>query len=179
MSPTQTAYLDERTDERRRKRVAALKITLAGGAILAVGAAATSAAWTDQAWFAAPAAGASFELQGRGFGGEFVDADEGDAIAIPARELADLVPGDSRSFEIDVKNAGSVPMTVEAEARWAASGTGFDGAPQVALSGVPAGAFAADDTATVTVEVTVPDDWPVTNQERSQELSIVFTGTSV
>lgn len=169
----------DRDEERRRKRAAALKIALAGGAILAVGAAATSAAWTDQAWFSTEAAGASFELQGSYGGGTFEDADEGDAITIPASQLADLVPGDSRSFEIQVKNAGGVPMSVEAEATWVASGAGFVGAPTVDLAGVPAATLAADATATVTVEVTVPDDWDAANQERSQELEIVFTGTSV
>ena len=49
-------------DERKRKRAAIIKFSLAGAAVLGIGAAATSAGWTDDAWFSASASAVATEM---------------------------------------------------------------------------------------------------------------------
>ncbi|MCR6688213.1 hypothetical protein [Cellulomonas sp.] len=172
----------DRQDERKRKRAAIIKFSLAGAALLGIGAAATSAAWTDQAWFSASASGATFELQGKNFASPatFVDADDASAkIVIPSAELAQLVPGATRTLTLTIKNSGSVEQAVTEAHTWLAGAGTFVAAPTVAVAGVPAGTLAAGAEATVTVTVTTPSDWAVGNQGKSQDLQLVFTGTSV
>ena len=57
MTTTTTTARPDATerDERKRKRAAIIKFSLAGAAVLGIGAAATSAGWTDNAWFSADA----------------------------------------------------------------------------------------------------------------------------
>ena len=172
----------DRKDERKRKRGAIIKLSLAGAALLGIAAAATSAAWTDQAWFSASATGATFELQGKNFATTpaYVDADDETAtIVVPAAQLVNLVPGSSRSFELSIKNSGSVGMTVAEAHSWATSSTPFAAAPTVTVTGVPAGTLASGADATITVVVSTPTGWADTNQGKTQDLVLTFTGTSV
>lgn len=107
-----TATVAEEREERRRKRAAIVKFSLAGAAVLGIGAAATSASWTDDAWFLASgsAAGSSddfIELQGSNDGSTWIDADDaGGAVSVPlnAAEFADMFPGETRTTSIYIKN---------------------------------------------------------------------------
>jgi predicted ribosomally synthesized peptide with SipW-like signal peptide len=56
--------VDQDQERKRKKRGAIVKLSLAGVALLGIGAAATSAAWTDDAWFKGTATAASVNLQG-------------------------------------------------------------------------------------------------------------------
>ena len=51
MTTTNAADAADRQDERKRKRGAVIKFSLAGAALLGIAAAATSAQWSDDAWF--------------------------------------------------------------------------------------------------------------------------------
>jgi len=53
------------TTDRRARRATLTKLALAAVAVLGVGAALTSAAWTDDAWFSAAATAGEVELEGR------------------------------------------------------------------------------------------------------------------
>lgn len=179
---TTTTPAPETAERKKRKRAAIIKFSLAGAALLGIGAAATSAAWTDQAWFQASATGATFELQGQNFNTTptYVDADDASGtIVVPASSLANLVAGDTRTLTLKIKNSGSVGMTVTQANTWVSGATNFTATPTVAVAGVPAGTFAAGAEATVTVTVSTPANWAVTNQGKAQDLQLTFTGTSL
>src|SRR3954451_14063274 len=103
------------TDRRRRRRTI-LKFSLAAVALLGIGAAATSSAWTDDAWFSATASAASVELEGSLTpGGPYTAADVvGSAIVIPATTFANMVPGEVRTVTVYLHNASTVPLAVPA-----------------------------------------------------------------
>lgn len=183
---TTTTPAPETAERKKRKRAAIIKFSLAGAALLGIGAAATSAAWTDQAWFQASATGATFELQGQDFAATptYQDADgtgQNGVITVPPQTLANLVADDKRTLSLKIKNSGSVPMTLTQSSSWVAgsAATNFTSAPVVTVSGVPSGPFAAGAEATVTVTVTTPDAWDVSNQGKLQSLQLTFTGTSI
>jgi len=179
---TTTTPAPEAAERKKRKRAAIVKISLAGAALLGIGAAATSAAWSDQAWFQASATGATFELQGQNFATTptYVDADDtAGTIVVPASSLANLVAGDTRTLTLKIKNTGSVGMTVAQANSWVSGGTNFTTAPTVAVTGVPAGTLAANTEATVTVTVSTPSSWATSNQGKAQDLQLTFTGTSL
>ena len=105
MATTPTDRRD--ADERKRKRAAIVKFSLAGAAVLGIGAAATSALWTDDAWFAAEASAVdpstAIDLQGAYVGttatpqdSDFATADDEpgtgtDFVTIPAEVFADAL----------------------------------------------------------------------------------------
>lgn len=122
-------------DERKRKRAAIIKFSLAGAAVLGIGAAATSAGWTDDAWFGAGASAVdpdtaidlrgAFVADGTPADGDFITADDApgtgdDVVVIPAEVFADLTAGDSITVPVWIKNMGTsdlviAPPTLETE----------------------------------------------------------------
>jgi len=182
---TSTPATQSADERKKRKRGAILKFSLAGGALLGIAAAATSAAWTDNAWFTATATGATFELQGLNFAStpSYEDADADGttaAIVIPDEKLKNLVPGSTRTFTLNIKNAGTVDQTIAKNYEWrsASPANDFAAAPTVAITGTPNDLHAGTN-ADITVTVTTPSDWSSANQSKSESLAIVFTGTSV
>jgi len=108
----------QRTEQRSRRS----RVALAALAFLGIGAALTTAAWTDQVWFQAEAEAATFNLQGStspddGWG-EY--ATQGDALVIPldASGFGDIVPhAGPLTTEVFVKNASSVPTTISVDTK--------------------------------------------------------------
>ena len=147
-----------RVRKRRRKRAAIVKFSLAGAAVLGIGAAATTAVWTNDAWFSATAAAVdpatAINLQGA-FNADapgtepttgFTAADDDSAaIAIPSTVFADLVAGDTISTTVWLKNAGTSALQI-AEPRLV-----VDGATYTIDNPAAAGLFAEDGA---TLEVT-------------------------
>ena len=110
------------------------RIALGGLALLGIGAAITTAAWTDNVWLQAEANAASFNLQGSlsatGDWGEY--AAEGEALRIPidTSQFRGILPNTEVSTEVYVRNDSSVPATISVDT-------------------IPTGAlFAADSTVT-------------------------------
>ncbi|MDM7830492.1 hypothetical protein [Cellulomonas edaphi] len=170
------------TDRKKRKRGAIIKLSLAGAALLGIGAAATSAYWTNDAWFSATATGATIDLQGENFAATpaFVSADDSaSSIVIPAAQLQNLVQGEKRTFTLKIKNVSSVPLDIATTSAWVAAGASdFTTAPTVAFTGAPTSLAANSAATTVTVTVTTPTTWASTNQGKSQAVRITFTGTA-
>ena len=126
MATTPTDRRD--ADERKRKRAAIVKFSLAGAAVLGIGAAATSALWTDDAWFAAEASAVdpstAIDLQGAYVGttatpqdSDFATADDEpgtgtDFVTIPAEVFADLTAGDSITVPVWIKNMGTSDLVI-------------------------------------------------------------------
>jgi hypothetical protein len=151
-----------RNDNAGRNRKIA-KFGLAGIAIIGVGAGLTSAAWTDNVWFAGTAESAAFELQGYDpVLGDWVDADEsGVAIQIPATELDNVAPGESDSYTVYVRNNGTVDLTV-LSANPTTSNTGIFGGtdPAVVTADTSAiGVLAPGAQGSFDVVVTGDIDW--------------------
>lgn len=173
------------TTDKRKKRGTAIKFALAAIALTGIGAAATSAAWSDDAWFSASATAATVELQGSLSGTTgFVNADDAaTAIAIPTNTFQNLTPNQVRTVKVYVKNTSSVPLTV---APTLTPGGALFAAPKpatatIALTG-PAGTLAVDGIAEYTVTVTGAD-WTnstadLAYQGVSGSLTVKFTGTT-
>ncbi|MCD4523980.1 hypothetical protein [Nocardioides sp. cx-173] len=183
MSTTATdVAATEQERDKRRRRGAIVRFGLAGVAVLGVGAALTSATWTDDAWFAGSASAVEkVELQASVDGGNtWFDADTVDnAVAIPASAFENLNQGADESIALQLKNASSVPLTL-GKGVLTTDGALFDGdAPASATIHDPS-TFELDAGATDTVilQVTTPDDWPEEYQGAEGTLTLQFTGES-
>ncbi|MBO3096288.1 hypothetical protein [Cellulomonas dongxiuzhuiae] len=168
--------------EKRRRGGAFLRVGLAGVAVLGIGAAATSAAWTDQAWFAGSASAVTVELQGSLDGETWIDADTSDAgvaVEIPSETFDGMNEGDSTELTLHLRNDGSVPLTL-GDGTVAVTGTMFSGpAAASATVSAPTGLkLEPEGETTVTLEVTTPDEWPVEYQGSTGDLTVVFTAQS-
>lgn len=171
-------------DTKRRRKIA--KFALAGVAVLGVGAALTSAAWTDDVFFAADATSGTFDLQGSLDGTNWFDVANVDdttaidPIQIPAATFENLAPGDVRLVTLHLQNAGSVPIALGAPVV-TENGALFDDLG--ANVGVTVGAYGASTLAagaatTFTVTLTVPD-WTNTDYTNlTGDILVAVTGTS-
>ena len=171
------------TDTRRRRKIA--KFALAGVAVLGVGAALTSAAWTDDVFFAADATSGTFDLQGSLDGTNWFDVATVDdtattPIQIPASAFDNLAPNDVRVVTLHLQNAGSVPITLGTPVV-TENGALFDDLG--ANVGVAVGAYgsptlAVGATTTFTVTLTAPD-WTNTDYTNlTGDILVAVTGTS-
>ncbi|WP_062378656.1 hypothetical protein [Demequina pelophila] len=183
------------------KRRTALKITLAGIAVVGIGAVATSAAWTDTVLFVADASAATFDLQGSADGGvSWEDANDDEAsdtsgvVVIDVAEFEDLLPGEVRQFDVLLRNAGSTEITL-ATPGVTLVGDLFDGTldltasdaddpADVAVTDTDGVVLAAYDASTgvyaeyaATVTVTAPD-WDRSYVGATGSFFLSFTGTA-
>lgn len=162
-------------EPRKDKKRAIIAFALAALAIGGIGAAATSAAWTDNVFFSADAQAATFNLQGSIDGKVWAEGGEDAKIQIPAAKLANLLPGETRTISLHVKNDSTVnaalTSTVQfADATFAANPTATveDLAPTL-VSG------ATDEFQLV---VKAPADWAATNQGKSATIVVTIAGTA-
>lgn len=167
-------------DDRRKKRAGVLKLGLAGLAVLGIGAAATSAAWSDDAWFTANAEAVTVQLQGSLNGTTWTDADtQGSAVAIPAHVFGELNQGANESVTLHLRNHGDVDLTLETPGV-TTSGAIFAGAAGADVSVGTPGATLLEpgDTTTVVVTVTTDEEWPESFQGTTGTITLTFTGQS-
>ena len=167
---------------RTRRRRYFLPIALAAVGVLGIGAAVTTAAWTDQVWFAAEAKAADFNLQGSLLeAGPFDEYEsQGTALAIPisTSNFGDLVPSDTaRTLDVYVKNAGTVDATLSLTS----SGTGA--LFTTAGSTVTVSAIASDtdlapgEVTKVTITLT-PGQMPAALENTSGTVLVTVTGST-
>jgi len=178
---TATTRTASTATERKRRRRTAVRISFAAVALLGIGAAATSAAWTDDAWFSATASGASIELQGSLDGTTWTDADtSATAVTIPAATFANLGQGASKTVTIQIKNSSTVPVTVAQTVTPSGnvfvSGTGYT-TPATITTDFSAGTLAAGATKSIVVTVTTPPTWPSSYQGQTGSVTLTYTGT--
>lgn len=170
--PETTTRKDRREQGRKRPVAAFLLATLAVGGI---GAAVTSAAWTDNVFFAAPAAAATFDLQGSLDGTTWAQSDDQRSIAltVPAAQLANLLPGEKRDITLHVRNDGSVAAALTGSVEFSAST--FTTKPVVSVNGLaPSLAPAGTDAFTLTVQA--PADWDPSNQGKTGQIVVTVSG---
>ena len=91
------------------------KFALAGVAVLGVGAALTSAAWTDNVWFGAAASAGSVDLVGSTDRGNnwHQGNDSGASIPVDPTAFANMAPLESRVVTLSLRNNGSVPLELD------------------------------------------------------------------
>lgn len=166
-----------------KKRVAnrrnALKLGLAGIAVVGVGAALTSAAWTDNVFFQGDAHAATFNLQASlSATGPWVEASSASPITIPSTVFDKLVPGQTRTVDVYVINQSNVPATLTATPTITGDIAGT-GANQLTITAVPADAVLdASDSTTVAVKLTVPADWSDSYKGKSGTIKLTVEGKS-
>lgn len=154
---------------------------LAALAVGGIGAAATSAAWTDNTWFAAPASAATFDLQGSLDGTTWAQSDDADGVqlVVPASALSELLPGQTRAIDLWVRNQGSVNAALTSDITLTSST--FSDAPTSTISGLaaslaPAGNSGSSDK--FTLSLTTPADWSPVNQGATGTVIVTITATA-
>lgn len=173
-------------EERRSKKRPFIAFGLAALAVGGIGAAATSAAWTDNTWFSAPAASATFNLQGSLNGTTWVEGTQSTVdgvttfeLNVPADTFADLLPGQTRTVDLWVKNDSSVSAALTSTAAFA-SGATFADAPTVSLAGLAAtlAPQGATNTDQFQLTVTTPAEWSSANIGKSGTVVVTITATA-
>jgi hypothetical protein len=96
------------------------RLVLAGVAVVGIGAAVTTAVWTDNVFFTATATSSSFDLQGRAAGTIpwFDDGIPGDSDTVPivltSAQLSALSPGMTINVPFDLCNDGTTAGSITA-----------------------------------------------------------------
>jgi hypothetical protein len=172
----------QRRATRKNKGRTVVAGVLAVLAVTGIGAAATSAAWTDNVLFSAQAGAATFNLQGSLDGSTWKESDNANSIelVIPASQLANLLPGQTRNIDLYVKNTGSVSAALTGTAAFA-SGATFTTNPTASLSDLaatltPASGAGASDKFVLTIKA--PDDWATSNQGKTGTVVVTVSGTA-
>lgn len=186
---------DKDTRKSRAVRLGAVLLAVVG-----VTAAATSAGFSNDAWFAGSASSANVSLQGKLASDpeddwKAADTDAaGVAIAIPGDTFENMVDGETRTVQVDLKNAGSVDLDVAGEVK-TRTGTLLSDSGKTTVSVVINGAeedgtktlLANTGTATATITVTATN-WDATMQNQSaagdetnepNKLVVDFTGSAI
>jgi hypothetical protein len=144
----------------RRRKIT--KFALAGVAVLGVGAALTSAAWTDNVWFGGSASSGVVDLTGSttGQANSFVSSDgiagsDGVTLTIPNFVLA---PNTDNTKRVWVRNEGDLPVSITLDPQ--AAGPLFDslGATIDAVYNDADGVINPGQTVSIDVTVT-GGDW--------------------
>lgn len=153
------------TAARGQRRPLIIRLVLAAVAVLGIGAALTSAAWTDNVFFGADASAGSFNLQGSADSKTFDEHDSEDkaAVILPTDAFEGLSPGKKVTTSIWVRNAGTVDAVLEAP-EVKLDGKVFDPpepatveVTQVGGGAVAGHELAAGDTIELSVTLTTPD----------------------
>ena len=180
MSSSTAAHRDDSHRKSRAVRLGAILLAVVG-----VTAAATSAGFSNDAWFAAQASSASVSLQGKlETDTDWSDADtnaDGVVITIPEDTFKNMVPGDSREVTVDLRNAGSTDLELVAKQQATGdilSSTNTD----VTVTIAQTGSLKAGTDTTATITITPKEDvWNRTPdlQNETGTLTVGFTGTTV
>jgi hypothetical protein len=182
MTTTPDHDIEFETSGRRRKIT---KFALAGVAVLGVGAALTSAAWSDNVFFGGTSSAGDFELEGYDpTTGSWLPADTAGArIVLPAGILDEVGPGISDSYELRVRNNGDLPIQLETPVVTSQTGALFSGAEPAEIT---FGTYSDDvlenngDEATINVIVTGLTTWTGTEyQGASGNMIVQIQGSSV
>ena len=166
----------------RRRWGTRARLILAGVAVLGIGAAVTTAAWTDDVWFTADAEAGTVELSGSLNGTDFFPGEEGNLDLVVDLTATPLAPeAGPVSFQIWLQNDGNVPLTIGPPT---VTFTGDlescdpDATPTAVLTTVPDSLPAGDTSDPITVEISVPDDWDVACEGATGSIEIQVVGST-
>ena len=144
----------------RRRKIT--KFALAGVAVLGVGAALTSAAWSDNVFFGGDASTATLDLEGSADGVNWAEGDNaGLPITIP--ELENVGPGQTDTHTVYVRNKGSVDVYLNQISIDAGVGPLFQGVdPAIPTIGAISDVdriLGPGQSTSIVVQVTGDSDW--------------------
>lgn len=175
------------TQKRRNKRQPIIAFGLAVLAVGGIGAAATSAAWSDNTWFSAPAAAATFNLQGSLNGTDWSEGTKTIAngvttieLKVPADKFANLLPGQTRTVDLWVRNESSVSAALTSTVSFDQGAT-FTTNPtseivDLAPTLTPTSGAGAQDKFQLSVKT--PADWAQTNVGASGTVVVTVSATA-
>src|SRR4051794_30064681 len=182
------------SDTTPRSRRDALRLALAAVAVLGIGAAITTAVWTDNVFFSATSTASSYDLQGRaGTTGAWLDVGiPGDSdttpITLTSTQLSALSPSMSFDVPFQLCNLGSTGGTITAVSApvlggplFAAPGVG--GTVTATVTAPLVGAATPSDPTcatpvTGTLHVTTTAGFPFAAQGLAGTIAFNVTGTS-
>lgn len=160
MAMTLTPEHDYEAPAPSRRRTTT-KFALAGIAVLGVGAAFTSAAWTDDVFFGGTAEAGEVELQGSTDNVNFVDGDDANSIDLFIDDFV-IGPNSSETHRVWVMNDGDLAIrlaTVEANGTGALFSATGDTATVTAVSNDADGILQPGQRASIDVTVSGDADW--------------------
>jgi hypothetical protein len=179
-------------EETPKPKRTTLKLVLAGIAIVGVGAAITTAVWTDNVFFSATATASSFDLQGRQ-----ADPDAWQDVGIPGdsdttpitlstAELSALSPSETVTVPFELCNIGTTAGTVTAISTPVIAGDLFDAAGAEITATITAplvgAALPSDPTCAApvagTLQVVTTAAFPFAAQGTTGTITFTVTGTS-
>ncbi|MEN0127999.1 MAG: hypothetical protein AAGC49_01065 [Brevundimonas sp.] len=165
-----------------RRRSTVLKLVLAGGALVGIGAAATSAAaWTNTTYFSSATTSAAVSLQASlSSGSGWIAADtnaSGVALNISST-LTNLQPSTTKTVVVYLRNSGGSPVTVSTVTP-VKSGTLFTAPCTITATASALGTttLAVNGTTSTTVTVTTPAMTPAC-WNATGTLILQFVGTA-
>ncbi len=161
-----------RTKDRWRR---ALAVLLVGVSAVAVGIAVRQTAEaSDLATNARVQPGTALRLELPDVPGVVAAADH---VTLPSAVLDGLVPGDVRTFTVQVSNDADADVLVTSAFAWAPvpSGQGFVDEPEVRVEGVPP-QLGPGESVVATVRVSTPESWDAANRGRTGRLVVRFVG---
>lgn len=187
MSTGITVSSSDTSKDRKRKRAAIIKFGLAGAALLGIGLAATSAAWSDNAWFKADATAAKVILDASVDNGAPVHATDTSPVVI---DFGLLNQGEDITKTLVLTNAGTVPLKITSQNLVPGTTGIFAGVPGGVTSDDPAKVVVVDnkslvdiqldpgEAASIDVQLTTPSDWSNVYQGETGTVSVTFAATS-
>lgn len=162
---------------RDRRRAARAGLLALLGIALGVGTVtAATAAWTDQVWISDSIATGTADLEGSLDGTTWKDSSDAGAIELVLPAIADLRPGDTQTYEVQVRNTGT--LAADLTSTVTTSGALFGGTAPVdaVLSGLPA-TLAGGGSDTGTLTITAPAWTGSTHQGETGTVTVTITGT--
>lgn len=179
MSDITTQPATRRDSRKKNKRRPIVAFALATLAVGGVGAALTSAAWTDNVFFSASAAAATFDLEGSVDGGKTwsqSDAEGNITLKIDPSAYANLLPKQTRTVKLNVRNNGNVNAALTSTAVWTKDTT-FTENPTVAVGDLIT-TLTPSGTDEFTLTVTTTDAWNATNKGKTGSILVTVSGTA-
>ena len=175
---------------RRRRTSSVVRLALAGVAVIGIGAAITTAAWTDNVFFTASAEASSFDLQGAPLGaaadcaaatpyGDLGLPGDEVAINITTAELGALIPEEPVAVEFCLFNAGSVDGTLTLGTVAVTGDLGTSLLPADVAVALDATTIAAGAYVGGTMTVTPPASWTEAVFGDTGVITFMVTGDSV
>lgn len=140
----------------RRRKIT--KFALAGVAVLGVGAALTSAAWTDDVFFGGSASSGGIELEGSTDNVNFFVGDASDNVDLVIEEFV-IGPDSSDSKRVWVQNTGDLEIRLSTVTATGSGPLFTNGATVVAVSSDADGLLGPNQKARIDVTVTGNPAW--------------------
>lgn len=171
--------------DKNKKRVLWWRFGLAGLAVTGIGAAVTTAAWTDNVWFSAQADTQDFDLKGSIDGvtwHEGQTADSAIEFAVDPNVFSNIVPGGTYTTDLMVKNfsANDALLDVSAQGKGDLFTVGGEELTvNASLSSAGTQVLSPNETATIKITVAADDSLTSAAQGEKGNIIVKIVGSTV